>query len=466
MSPHPLRNIPSVNELLESPRLRRLRERLSQNVLVTTVWGVLEEVRTEVQHAAAEMTLPSVSELAERVARRISESDLPALRPVINATGLLLPAGLGRAPLAPEALDVLYAAARDYANLELDLSSRQPHGRRCATAEALLQHHTGAEAALVVNNNAGATLLALAALSAGREVLVSRGQLLEMDASYRVADMIAASGARLREVGATNQTRPADYRDAIGEHTAAILLVHPGSLAQDDSEAVSLASLVEIGRRQRIPVIYQIGSGALVDVAGWGLPNEPVVGQALHAGADLVLFSGDKLLGGPQCGIVLGGRCWVERLESHPLARALRIDKLRLAALVATLGLYRKPESARRTIPLLQLLSTSLENLENRASRLAPQMADTPAVASAEAVPGSTFLGSGVLERQPLATWCIALTPKKGSAEDLAAALRTGTPSVVGRTEKDRLLLDLRSVFPRQDQELLAALQALGHASP
>lgn len=459
MAVNPLRNIPSVNELLESPPLRRLRERLGQSTLVTTVWNVLEEVRSEVQHAA-ERTLPSVAELAERVVRRVSAGELPGMKPVINATGVLLPAGLSRAPLAPEALEALCAVGRDYASLELDLASGEPQARTAA-AEALLRQLTGAEAALVVNNNAGGTLLALAALAAGREVVAARSQMLEVEEGYRLPDALAASGAQLREVGTANRTTPADYAGGIGEKTAALLMVHPGSSPAGATASCPLATLVELGRRHRIPVVYQLGGGALLDLGPWGLPEEPVVAQAVQAGADLVLFSGDKLLGGPQCGIVVGSRPWIERLAAHPLARALRIDPLRLAALVATLQMYGEPESARRTIPLLQLLTTSVENLRNRAERLAPQLAASASVASAEAWASTTPFGSGALQQQPLGTWCLGLRPKQGDAQGLAAALRAGIPAVLGRVEGDRLVLDLRSVLPRQDQELLAAVQAL-----
>lgn len=461
MSPNPLRNIPSVNELLESPPLKKLVDRISHNVVVSTVRTVLDEVRNEVHTAAAERTLPSVSELAERIAQRIVEGEVPALRPVINATGILLHTGLGRAPLAEEAIEEMLAVARDYASVEMDLATGR-RSRRVLAVEGLLKELTGAEAALVVNNNAAATMLTLSALAAGREVIVSRGQLIEIGGSYRLPDVMAASGAVLREVGTTNKTRPDDYANAIGDETAALMLVHPSNfVVVGFSASVGLEELVPIARRHKLPVIHDVGSGALIDFGRFGFEGEPVASQSVKAGADVAMFSGDKLLGGPQCGIIVGRKPLVEQIERHPMARAMRVGKLTLSALAATLRLYRDKEKVGRTIPLLHLLSASVENLQNRAERLAPQMAATRVVDEAEVVAGVTYLGGGSIPTQELPTRCIALRPAAVNVDRLATALRQGTPSVVGRVQSDRLLLDLRSVLPRQDTQLLAALEAL-----
>ena len=463
---NPLRNVPSVTELLESPTLRRLVERINRNTLVTTVRNVLDEVRSEVQNAAAARTLPTVPELAERIARRAMETQRAKLQPLINATGVLLSPTLGRAPLADAALAEMTAVARDYASLDLDLTSGQP-SRRVEAVEELIGELTGAEAAVVVNNNAGATLLALAALAAGREVIVSRGQLFEMGDGYRLPEVLAASGAQPREVGTTNATRLADYQSAIGPNSAALLLIHASDYAVTGLTAsVGLAELAALGRQHHLPVIQVVGMGTLIDLLPMGLGDVPVIGQSVKAGADLVLWSGDKLLGGPQCGILAGRRPLLELIERHPLARALRVGKLTLAALAATLRLYRDPDKARQEIPLLRLLGTSVENLKNRAQRLAPQIAASGAVVSAEAVASITSLGGFLGPSQRLDTWCIAVRPQGLSADRLAALLRTGWPPVVGRVEEDRLLLDLRSVSPRQDQELVSAISALGHPSP
>ena len=462
MSPNPLRNIPSVSELLDSPPLKALVDRINRNAVVSAVRKVLDEMRTEVQTAAAEMTLPNVPDLAERIARRIMESETPLLRPVINATGILLHTGLGRSPLADKAIAEMTAVARDYASVEIDLPTGR-RSRRSLAVENLLTELTGAEAAIAVNNNAGATMLTLAALAASREVIVSRGQLIEIGGSFRLPEVMAASGAVLREVGSTNKTHLSDYARAIGEQTAALLLVHPSNfVVVGFAESVELPALVDLGRKHKLPVIHDIGSGALVDFSRFGFRGEPVARESIRAGADVVLFSGDKLLGGPQCGIIAGRKSLVEKIERHPLARALRVDKITLAALAATLRLYRDPEKARLTVPLLRLLTTSAENLKNRAERLAPQMAALKTlVGSAEAISDVTYLGGGSIPTQQLPTWCVALRPASWPVDRLAAALRTGAPAVVGRVREDRLLLDLRSVFPRQDAEMLSALEAL-----
>lgn len=461
-----LRNLPSVSELLESPPLKGLVEKVSHNVVVSRVRTVLDDLRQEVQHAAAERTLPTVSELAEKIARRIQQDETPSLRPVINATGILLHTGLGRAPLADEAIEEMVTAARDYASVEVDLRSGQ-RSQRVVAVEGLLRDLTGAEAALVVNNNAGATMLALAALAAGREVIVSRGQLIEIGGSYRLPDVMSASGATLREVGTTNKTRLDDYRTAISDRTAALMLVHTSNFViVGFTDSPSLGELVRLAHEQSLPLIHDIGSGAMIDYAKFGFQDEPIAADSIKAGADVVLFSGDKLLGGPQCGILVGRRTYVERMAKHPMARALRVDKLTLAALAATLRLYRQPEVALAKIPLLQLLGTSLENLKQRAARLAPQMAASTAIASAEPVEDVTYLGGGSIPAQRIGTWCVALTPAEGSVDRLATALRQGTPSVVGRVQQDRLLLDLRSVPPRHDLALVAAVAALGQPAP
>jgi L-seryl-tRNA(Ser) seleniumtransferase len=320
---------------------------------------------------------------------------------------------------------------------------------------------------MVVNNNAGATLLALAALAAGREVIVSRGQLLELGDGYRLPEMLAASGAVACEVGTSNVTRLVDYQSAIGPRSAALMLLYAGDYtAAGLTAGVGLAELAALGRHHNLPVIYINGMGALIDLQPMGLGDVPVVGESLKAGADLVLLGGDKLLGGPQCGIIAGRRPLVELIERHPLARALRVGKPTLAALIATLRLYRDADKARHEIPLLRLLGTSVENLKNRAQRLAPQIAASGAVVSAEAVAGTTSLGGFLEPAHRLETWCVAVRPQGLTIDRLAALLRTGLPAVVGRVQDDLLLLDLRSVSPRQDQDLVAAFCALGHSNP
>ena len=323
-----------------------------------------------------------------------------SLRPVINATGILLHTGLGRAPLAEQAIEEMVTIARDYASLELDLRTGK-RSNRFDAVEGLLCEITGAEAAAVVNNNAGATMLTLAALGSGREVIVSRGQLIEIGGSYRLPDVMQVSGACLREVGTTNKTREQDYENAICEKTAALMRVHPSNfMVVGFTAGVGLAELVRIGKKHRLPVIDDIGSGAITDLTPYGIRDEPLAAESIATGADVVLFSGDKLMGGPQSGIILGKRKEIERIVQHPMARALRVDKLTLAALGATLRLLRDPQQAAHQIPLLQLLATPNENLRLRAESIASQLQHVPGIAKAEAIEEEAFLGGGSVPTQ------------------------------------------------------------------
>jgi L-seryl-tRNA(Ser) seleniumtransferase len=459
--PNPLRNIPSVNELLDSPPLRTLVDRVSRNVVVSGVRHFLENMRNEVQTAAAEIKLPTPTDLAERIAEWIVAEEQPPLRPVINATGVLLHTGLGRAPLADEAVQAIVEVAGGYGSLEVDLETGE-RSQRVRAVEKLLREITGAQAAVVVNNNAAATLLTLTALAHGREVIASRGQLIEIGGSFRLPDVMTSSGAKLREVGTTNKTRIGDYESAISEETAALMRVHTSNyVIVGFTEQPTLEELVALGRKRELPVIDDIGSGALVDFGKYGLTDEPIAADSIQAGADVVLFSGDKLLGGPQCGIIVGRKPIIQKIAKHPMMRALRVDKITLAALAATLRLYRDVTQAERSVPLLSLLSTPIENLKNRAERLAPQLAAAPAIAEAVPVEDEAFLGGGSVPTQRIATWCVALKPAKTSVQTLARELRIGTPSVFGRVQQDRLLLDLRSVLPRQDMQIAEAFRTL-----
>jgi L-seryl-tRNA(Ser) seleniumtransferase len=456
-----LRNIPSVNELLDSPALKQVVQRANRTAVVSGVRHFLDNFRADLQNATSDVHVPSPAELAERIARWIVAEDSPNLRPAINATGILLHTGLGRAPLAEAAIAEIADIARGYASVEVDLASGE-RSQRVRDVERQLVRLTGAEAAAVVNNNAGATMITLAALATGGEVVVSRGQLVEIGGSYRLPDVMEVSGAKLREVGTTNKTRIADYRDAIGPDTAALMRVHPSNFAiVGFTEEVGLKELVELGRKQNLPVIDDVGSGAIQDFAAYGIQGEPVVSESISGGADVVLFSGDKLLGGPQSGIILGKKPLIEKIMRHPLMRALRVDKLTLAALSATLRLHQDRELAERSVPLLILLTTPLENLQHRAERLASQLASLPVLASAEAVQAEAFLGGGSVPNQGIPTWAIALRPAQGSLEELARRLRSGSPSVFARIHRDRLLLDLRSVYASQDMLLVDAARQL-----
>ena len=324
---------------------------------------------------------------------------------------------------------------------------------------------TGAEAAVAVNNNAGATLLTLAALAAGKEVIVARGELVEIGGSFRLPEVMSQSGAVLREVGATNKTRIGDYRDAISENTAALMKVHPSNyVVTGFTEEASLEDLIALGHKRHIPVIHDIGSGALTDFSQFGVEGEPLATDSLRQGADVVLFSGDKLLGGPQCGIICGSKDVLERIACHPLMRALRVDKMTLAALAATLRLYRDPQAALHSIPLLRLLNTPLANLQQRADRLCAQFAALPSIAMATPLQDVTFLGGGSLPNQKVATVCVALTPQSGHVDQTTAALRSGDPSVFARVRNEQILFDLRTVSPHEDSVLLEAVERLSPA--
>ncbi len=367
----------------------------------------------------------------------------------------------GRA-LAAEALETMTAIASGYSSLETDLESGE-RGQRTDVVRKLLCERTGAESATVVNNNAAATMLALAAVAGGGEVICSRGQLIEIGGSYRLPEVMQCSGAALREVGTTNKTRLADYEAAINQNTKAILRVHPSNFrVVGFTESVDLTPLVALGRRADLPVIDDVGSGALVDFARYGLKDEPLVPHSVECGADLVLFSGDKLLGGPQAGLIVGKRTWIERIERHPLTRTMRVDKLTLSALATTLRLYRDLEVAEQRIPLLAMLSTSMENLKFRAEKIATQLRTCPVVEACEVQEGSAVIGGGSIPQQTLAAYQVSLMPKNITVDQMARRLRTGVPSVMGTIHEGRLILNLRSVSPRSDSQLVVAFNHLG----
>jgi len=410
----------------------------------------LDEARQRVLGGAA---CPAMAEVLSAVADRLAALAQPTLQLVINATGVIIHTNLGRAPLSAATIAAMQQAAVGYSNLEYDLEQGQ-RGSRYAHAEGLLCRLTGAEAALLVNNNAGAVLLALSALAQGREVVISRGQLVEIGGGFRIPDVMAQSGALLREVGTTNRTRLRDYEAAIGEQTALLMRVHTSNFKIIGFvQQVELDELVRLGRERRLPVVDDLGSGTLLDTSPYGLTHEPTVQESVAAGADIVTFSGDKLLGGPQAGIIVGRGELVERLRRHPLTRALRVDKTAIAGIQANLLHYLKGEAARE-IPVWRMIALPLAELEARAQALAAQAARLGV--AAQVVDGQSTIGGGSLPGEMLPTRLVAL-PVRG-ADALARALRRGQPAVVGRIEDDRLLLDLRTVLPGQDEALAGCL--------
>jgi L-seryl-tRNA(Ser) seleniumtransferase len=381
---------------------------------------------------------------------------------VINATGIVLHTNLGRAPLGRAALGRLAVVAARYSNLELDVRAKT-RGSRYEHVDRLLCRLSGAEASLVVNNNAAAVLLALESLARGRSVVVSRGELIEIGGAFRIPDILARSGARLVEVGTTNRTRLADYADAITGDTALLLKVHPSNYrVVGFTEGVRTAELAELGRARGIPVLEDLGSGCFVDLGAWGLPREPTVPETVAAGADVVTFSGDKLLGGPQAGIVVGRGALLERLRQNPLNRALRIDKLTLAALEATLRTYEDPAAARHEIPTLRMLSEPATVVRRRAGRVRGRVpAGARAALGLTVVSARSEVGGGALPLAELPTAALRLGTETYPAAALDARLRAGRPPVIGRIAEDRLLLDCRTVLDDEVPLLAAALAAL-----
>jgi len=457
--PNVLRNLPSVGELLESPPLKSLIDRLNRNTVVSGVRHFLDDMQSQIRTAAAPY-VPAPAELALRIAEWIGADRRPTILPVINATGNILHPRLGGAPLADEAIAELAALTRGYASLELDLSTGSD-AEATAAAQHLLLRLTGAEAATVTGTLSGAAMVSLAALAAGREVIVARGQVTSIDDGYRLPELFAASGAILREVGTANEARLDDYASAIHQSSAAILrLTTDGSAGnRTTTTAAGLAELVDLSRRRGLTLIECLDAASLVNLLSHGISGVPLAGESGKTGADLTLLSGAGFIGGPPCGIVLGRCQLVEKIASHPLRRAVRADKLTLAALGATLRLYEDAQVAERAIPALSLLATPLENLRQRAERIGPQIAAT-GVASVEIIASQTYVAGQESPGQSLPTMVLALTPREGTAEQLAKALRTGTPALVGRVSENRLLLDLRSVMPRDDLPLIAAIEA------
>jgi L-seryl-tRNA(Ser) seleniumtransferase len=442
------RQLPSVEQLLQSEPIRRLLQDHPRPLVLQATRATLDQARAALAnggwpHAPAD--LPRLIDQAVRQAQR------PRLRPVINATGVVIHTNLGRAPLSADALAAAAAAAAGYANLEYDLEAGS-RGSRHQLVDDLLRRLTAAEDALVVNNNAAALLLVLSALAQGREVVISRGQLVEIGGGFRIPDILRQSGASLVEVGTTNRTYAADYEAAIGERTGLILRVHASNFKiLGFTHAPALPELVALARRHGVLVLDDLGSGALLDTARFGLAHEPTVQESVAAGCDLVAFSGDKLLGGPQAGVLVGSAEVVARLRRHPLVRALRPDKLTLAALGATLAHYLGGE-AERKVPVWRMLAASVEELEARAGALAAHV-DGQVVETRSTVGGGSLPG----ETQP--SRAVALN---GDAEALARALRMAPTPVIGRIEHDRLLLDLRTVLPEQDALLAEQVRTVG----
>jgi L-seryl-tRNA(Ser) seleniumtransferase len=461
-----LRRLPSVERLLQHLEAAGALGSHPRRLVVACARETVEQARRRLMAGQAAPEEISIDTLATETEALLAQRSAPSLDRAINATGIVVHTNLGRAPLC-EAAQRAVAAASGYAVLEID-NATGSRGSRQAHVAGLLRELTGAEAGIAVNNNAAAVLLALAALARGRDVIVSRGELVEIGGSFRMPDVMAAGGCRLVEVGTTNKTYIADYEAALSPDTALLLKVHRSNFSMRGFvHDVSPADLSALGRRAGVPVLFDMGSGALVDLSTRGLPPEPTIPDAVAAGCDVVTFSGDKLLGGPQAGLLVGRETAITRIRAHPLARAVRIDKLDLAALEATLRVYRDPDRAWEEIPVLRMLSRTPDALERSAQELAARLA--PAVGETgtlEVRPTVSESGGGALPDVELPSWAVAIRPRTEPVEVWESRLRRHRPPVFARIAEDRLLLDLRTIGPEDTSPLVDAIGAASGRFP
>jgi len=452
-----LRQLPSVDRLLNEPAVQALVATHGHGHVVYDVRRVLDDVRAEILAGRWD----AEAGLTETLVARVTAALRPSLRHAINAAGIILHTGLGRALMPPVAAAAVQDIARGYSTLATDLE----HGRRMSRDEHykdLLCTLTGAEAATVVNNNAAATMIILNTLAQGKEVVISRGQLVEIGGAFRMPDVMAMSGAIMREVGTTNKTHLRDYERAIGDNTGALMRVHQSNyrILGFTSEP-DIAALAELGRQHNLPVVDDVGSGALIDLRRFGLHPEPLVQDSLKAGASVVCFSGDKLIGGPQCGIIVGTREIIDRLKQNPLARALRIDKMTVAALEATLKLFLDEGALFAKHPTYRMLGLTVADLEPRGQAMLAALQALPSGAAEFALqPGETEIGSGAAAIEKLPSLVLAVRPTSTSAEELARRLRHHEPPIFTRIEHDAVVLDLRTIQPDEDAAVVAVLRA------
>ena len=451
------RELPSVDKLLLEERIKRLEEKYPHALIVESIRQYLQQLRLSI---ADGKQCPPFDRIVESICEQIGSLEKPSLRPVINASGVILHTNLGRAPLSKETIEAMDIVSRSYCNLEFDLDSGR-RGSRTVHAEETLCQVTGAEAGVVVNNNAAAVLLVLSALAKRKEVIVSRSQAVEIGGGFRIPDVMRQSGAKLVEVGTTNRTYCNDFEQAITPQTAGIMRVHSSNFKlMGFTHFVTLEELVALGDRHQIPVFDDIGSGCLLDTITYGLDPEPMVQQSIAVGADLVLFSGDKLMGGPQAGIIVGKKQLVDKLKKHPLLRGLRIDKVRLAGLTATLVHYLKGEELEK-IPVWRMISMPLDDIDRRA-----RMWTESLKGMARVIDGESMIGGGSLPGATLPTRLLAIgeagkRKKMTSAQELSKQLRSLEIPVIARISEDMLLLDPRTVFPEEDPIVQQALQGI-----
>ncbi len=461
-----LRELPAVDRLLKEPSLEKGLQRLPRSLVLQAVKETIDYYRRKItgsqtpEQLIEELDL-SPEFLAEEALALAEKYAGMNLRPVINATGVVIHTNLGRAPLPKPAVEAMSAIAGSYSNLELSLESGK-RGSRQDHLEELLCKLSGAEAAVVVNNNAAAVFLALNTVASGQEVVVSRGQLVEIGGSFRIPEIMAASGARLSEVGTTNKTHPGDYQAAVNEDTAAFLKVHTSNYHMSGFTAlVETGELSEIADKNGLLLIEDLGSGVFLDLEKYGLPFEPKVQDSITAGADLVTFSGDKMLGGPQAGIIVGRRELVSRVRENQLARALRVDKFTIASLEATLQLYLEEETAVKEIPVWRMLTTGVDQLRDRAEEMALRFDSLFTGGKVNVTTGVSRVGGGALPTAELPTCLVRVIPGEGdpSPSEIADRLRLSEPPVILRLQQDALLFDLRTIFEEQENLLFEALK-------
>lgn len=453
-----LRQIPKVDRVLIEPEVELLVQQYGRALVVDAIRQATDELRRQALTSGA---LPHngslLAALHADIQRRLETGSRRTLRRAINATGVVLHTGLGRAVLAQAAADAVSEVARHHSLLEVDAETGE-RGSRLEHVSGLIRELTGAEDTLVVNNNAAAVFLAISALASGKEVIISRGQLVEIGGSFRIPDVIRSSGARLVEVGTTNRVRISDYRDAITENSGLLLRVHPSNFRiVGFTEEAALDELTALGRERGIPVLDDLGSGALVDLTRYGLVAEPTVHASVAAGAEVVTFSGDKLLGASQAGLIIGSKELLGRMKRHPLMRVLRVDKMTMAGLEATLRLYRDEAVAMREIPTLAALTASPDDLQARAERLVSLLSGLPLDVRLEE--GISQVGGGSLPGEELPTTLVSIEAERISVVELARRLRVGEPSIWGRIQRGRLIFDLRTVREDELTELAAGIR-------
>ena len=456
-----LRKIPSVDRLLNSPDLEEASSQYPRNLILKAINEILSDIRRQIElgHAFQGSSDLDMERILGAVLEKIKALGRSSLRPVINATGVVIHTNLGRSLLAERVLRKFRSLSGSYSNLEYDLDQGK-RGSRYSHVEGILKEITSAEAAMVVNNNAAAVLVSLETLARDREVIVSRGQLVEIGGSFRIPDVMRKSGAKMVEVGSTNKTHLNDYEEKIGPETALLLKVHKSNFQiVGFAEDVGTSDLVNLGKKYQIPVMEDLGSGCLVDLSKYGLVKEPTVQETLASGADLITFSGDKLLGGPQAGIILGRENLVEAIKRNQLSRALRIDKLTLLALEETLNIYRDERAAFREIPTLKMLSLDYQRIRKKTERLVKMIGKLGTQNfQISQLDGNSMVGGGALPLMALPSRLLCLIPGKLSAPAMEKWLRLYTPPIIVRIEKDQIIFDVRTI---QDRELKTVAQAV-----